>query len=87
VAGGRGGKKNAREISCGLSNRDALTLSSIGDNNAMLALQADIFTLGGELLERQEIPVSMEKPAEPEAVLAAAGALLLLGAAPDSLKI
>jgi hypothetical protein len=86
VAGNHGKKKAAREVKCGLSNTDALTLSSINDRNAMLALQTDIYTLSGEVLERQEIPVTMEKPAEPEAVLAAAGALLLLGAGPGNLK-
>ena len=46
----------------------------------MLALQSDISALNGALLEPQEIPVTLEAPAEPEAVLAAAGAMLLLGA-------
>lgn len=86
VAGEQKKKKAAREIRCGLSSRDALTLSSINGKSAMLALQTEIYTLEGELLERQEIPVSLEEPAEPEAVLAAAGALLLLGADPERLK-
>ena len=71
-----------RAVSCGLRYGDDLTLSSIGAGSAMLALQADIPALNGELLEPQEIPVTLEAPAEPEAVLAAAGAMLLLGADP-----
>lgn len=69
-----------RSVSCGLGYGDALTLSSIGRDSAMLALQEDIPTLKGGTLEPQEIPISLEAPAEPEAVLAAAGAMLLLGA-------
>ena len=68
-----------RSVSCGLGYGDALTLSSIGRDSAMLALQEDIPTLKGGLLEPQEIPISLDAPAEPEAVLAAAGAMLLLG--------
>ena len=71
---------DGRSVSCGLGYGDALTLSSIRRGSAMLALQEDIPTLKGGLLEPQEIPISLEAPAEPEAVLAAAGAMLLLGA-------
>lgn len=79
LAGGQsGGRENA--VRCGLSGLDELTLSSIGKTGAMLSLQKDIMTLGGKLLEPQEIPVELGQPAEPEAVLAAAGAMLLLGA-------
>ena len=77
-----------RSVSCGLGYGDALTLSSIGRSSAMLALQEDIPALTGQLLEPQEIPLSLESPAEPEAVLAAAGAMLLLGAdASEGLKL
>ncbi len=69
-----------RSVSCGLGYGDALTLSSIGRDSAMLALQKNISALNGRLLEPQEIPIALKAPAEPEAVLAAAGAMLLLGA-------
>ena len=84
AASARGGKC----ISCGLGYGDAMTLSSIGRGSAMLALQENIPALNGSLLEPQEIPVSLRSPAEPEAVLAAAGAMLLLGAdASQGLKL
>ena len=70
----------SRAVSCGLGYGDDLTLSSIGADSAMLALQADIPALTGAMLEPQEIPITLDAPAEPEAVLAAAGAMLLLGA-------
>jgi peroxiredoxin len=73
-------------VSYGMSEKCSVTFSSISDDNAVVSLQRELPTLEGELLERQEIPVSMEEPAEPEAILAAAGALLLLGANPESLK-
>ena len=80
-AEGRGG-----DVRCGLGEGDDLTLSSIRADGAMLSLRRDLRTLGGALLEPQEIPVKLEtaRAPEPEAVLAAAGAMLLLGADPST---
>ena len=69
-----------RTLRCGLGYSDDLTLSSIRRNSAMLALQQEVPALSGAVLEQQEIPGTIGAPAEPEAVLAAAGAMLLLGA-------
>ncbi len=73
------------DIRCGLGEGDDLTLSSIRSDGAMLSLRRDLYTLGGALLEPQEIPVKLDsaREPEPEAVLAAAGAMLLLGADPS----
>ena len=87
LAGGQSREGGEKSVRCGLSAGDELTLSSIGRDNALLSLQKDITTLSGTLLEPQEIPVELARPAEPEAVLAAAGAMLLLGADPDGLKL
>jgi hypothetical protein len=74
------------DVRCGLGEGDDLTLSSIRSDGAMLSLRRDLRTLGGALLEPQEIPVKLEtaREPEPEAVLAAAGAMLLLGADPSA---
>lgn len=88
LAGGQQPRPGDRALRCGLGGGDALTLSSIGEDRAMLALQASIHTLNGAVLEPQEIPVALAAPAEPEAVLAAASAMLLLGAdAQQGLKL
>lgn len=81
AAGSGGG-----DVRCGLGDGDDLTLSSIRSGGAMLSLQRDLRTLNGTLLEPQEIPVTLETRCEPEpeAVLAAAGAMLLLGADPSA---
>ena len=73
------------EITCGLGADGDLTLSSIREDGAMLSLQRDLRTLEGVVLEPQEIPVSLDRgrEPEPEALLAAAGAMLLLGADPE----
>ena len=50
----------------------------------MFTLRRDLRRLDGTLLEAQEIPVTLRgREPEPEAMLAAAGAMLLLGADPS----
>ena len=81
-----GAEGHGGDVRCGLGEGDDLTLSSIRADGAMLSLRRDLRTLGGALLEPQEIPVKLEtaREPEPEAVLAAAGAMLLLGADPSA---
>lgn len=72
-------------ISYGLSDRDSLTLSSIGDDAIVLALQREISTLGGVTLDRQELPVRRKTGVTDESMLGAAGTLLILGLNPNDL--
>jgi hypothetical protein len=64
-------------VTYGLSGRDTLTLSSLAPRRRVLALQREILTVSGLILERQEVTV--RDSMEPEALLAVYGALLLLG--------
>jgi hypothetical protein len=70
-------------VTYGLGSQNTLTLSSRGEDGCMMSLQRDIITLGGLRLERQEIP--LPPTPHPEAALAAAGALLVIGCPPDML--
>ena len=51
-----------------------------------LALQRELVTLGGVCREPQEIPLAPQGRADPLALLAWAGTLLLLGAPPERLQ-
>lgn len=82
LAGGQEAAPGQRAVRCGLGAGDQLSLSSIGRGSAMLSLQGELTTLGGTRLEQQEIPLALRGSPEPEAVLAAAGAMLLLDADP-----
>ena len=75
----------ADTVTCGLAADRDLTLSSIREDGALLTLRRDLRRLDGTLLEAQEIPVTLARgrEPEPEAMLAAAGAMLLLGADPS----
>lgn len=76
-------------VSCGLGSSDALTLSSIREGRAMLSLNRELYTLSGEILEPQDIPVTLSAAPspEPETLAAAAGAMLILGAGVEGLRV
>lgn len=80
LAGGQQPPPGQRVLRCGLCAGDELTLSSLREGRAMLSLTAFVRRLDGQLLEPQDISVELGEQPEPEALLAAAGALLLLGA-------
>ena len=72
-------------VSYGLSGRDTITLSSRKKDCLWVAVQRELVRLDGTVLERQEVPVSVERGEEEMEALALAGALLLLGAEPEEL--
>ena len=76
------GEARPGAVTCGLGASDALTLSSIREDGALLTLRTELTTLSGDILEPQEIPVRLSAASspEPEALAAAAGAMLILGA-------
>ena len=63
-----------------------LTFSSLAQDTLCLALQRELVTLGGVCREPQEIPLAPQGRADPLALLAWAGTLLLLGAPPERLQ-
>ncbi|MDR0905650.1 MAG: hypothetical protein LBN00_05685 [Oscillospiraceae bacterium] len=74
------GAKNV--VTYGMSPRATLTLSSLGETTAMLAVQREIATAHGTVVEEQEIKVTAGKSAD--ATLAAAGASIMLGLIPKT---
>ena len=67
-------------VTYGMGVKNTLTLSSIGEDNCILALQREVVTVSGGVLDRQEFKVRAAGGAED--VLAINGALLLLGLPP-----
>lgn len=66
-------------VSYGTSPRDTLTFSSLEGEKICLALQRELVTLSGGVLEQQEMVLPFPPGEAPETFLAAAGVLLLLG--------
>lgn len=64
-------------VTYGMSPKNTITLSSISEETCVLALQRELVTIKGDVLERQEIKIGGGM--RPDCLLAAAGALLILG--------
>ena len=88
LPGGMGGvpPRAASAVSYGASPRDSLTISSREGDTLWAALQRELVTIDGQVVERQEFPLRLEPGEEELPVLAAAGALLLLGVPPEELR-
>ena len=71
-------------VSYGTSPRDTLTLSSLEGGQICLALQRELVTLTGQVVEQQELVLPFPRDAAPLPFLATAGALLLLDLPPNS---
>ena len=76
----------ASAVSYGMSPRDSLTISSREGETLWVALQRELVTVDGRIVERQEFPLALEPGEQELSVLAAAGALLLLGVPPEKLS-
>ena len=71
--------------SFGMGTRDSITVSSLEPDFAQLALQRELVTLDGVVLDQQEIPIALPPYTGPSAAMALFGALLLLGVPPEVL--
>lgn len=69
-------------ISYGASGRNTLTLSSLDETRASVAVQREFVALDGRAVERQEL-VLPSGGRSPDLLLAQAGAALLLGKLPE----
>lgn len=76
----------ASAVSYGPSPRDSLTISSREGDTLWAALQRELVTVDGRVVERQEFSLALGPGEEELSALAAAGALLLLGVPPEELS-
>lgn len=74
-------------VSYGISAKDSLTLSSLGEEQICLALQREVVTLTGDCLECQELLLPRGGHTAPYHVLACAGIQLLLGVPPEEVVV
>ena len=76
----------ASAVSYGTGPKNTLTLSSREGPKLWLALQRELVTIQGQVVDRQEFPWILDHSASPQSALAVAGALLLLGVPPEQLS-
>lgn len=79
------GLRAASAVSYGASPRDSLTVSSREKEKLWIALQRELVTVEGQVVERQEFSLPRAPGRDELSTLAVAGALLLLGVPPESL--
>lgn len=72
-------------ISYGMSPKCSITLSSIG-KRSILAIQREIVTLKGKIIEPQEIPINNPYCLSQYALMASSASLLILGIDPEKLS-
>ena len=75
----------ASAVSYGTAPKNSLTVSSRREGRLWAALQRELVTVEGLVVEQQEFPVPLPRGMGELAALAAAGALVLLGVPPASL--
>ena len=70
-------------VSYGTGPKNTITLSSLGETTICLAIQRELVTVNGSIVERQELVLPYPAgPQSPDLFMARVGALLLLGAEP-----
>lgn len=74
-------------VSYGMSPKDSLTLSSLGEEEMGLVLQREVVTLSGDCLDCQEFFLPRGDHVSPLYVLACAGVQLLLGVPPEEVEL
>lgn len=73
-------------VSYGAGPKDTLTLSSRQGDLLWCAIQRELVTVDGFIVDRQEFPLRLPNGMHPLIGLAAAGTLLLLGVEPGKLE-
>ncbi len=69
-------------ICCGLSNKNSITLSSIGNEQLFASLQRSVQNLNGEIIDPCEIKIKLTRDYLPFSVMASAAILILKGIVP-----
>lgn len=75
----------ATALTCGLTARDTLTLSSFSDTSPVVSIQRSITAFDGHTLEPCEQPIALHAPLSGYALLSVCAVLLLTGQAPESI--
>ena len=74
--------KNA-VITCGINNKNTITLSSITDNTLLATLQRSIYDVNGNVLEPCEFKINLTEAFSPFAIMSSVAVLLYNGIIPQ----
>ncbi len=71
-------------ITCGICNKNTLTISSFGEKYVLVTLQRAIIDLKGNKIEPREYKISLTKPYSEYSILSATAILITKGIYPES---
>lgn len=72
-------RSSVSAVTCGMSPRDTLTLSSSKERSAAVCIQRQMQTMAGQTVDEREIPVHFERRYEPYTLLSICALLILAG--------
>ncbi len=70
---------DAQTVTCGLSGKDTVTITSFTGDTAMIALQRELVSCSGERVQPGEFPVRLRRIYDRYAIMSLAATRLLLG--------
>ncbi len=75
-------KSNNAVITCGINNKNTITISSLTTDSALITLQRSVIDINGNRLEPCEFKIRLSKPYAAFSIMAATAALILNGISP-----
>lgn len=69
-------------ITCGINNKNTITISSLNHENALVTLQRSIIDLNGNIVDPAEYKITLSKQYTPFSIMACAITLILKGIEP-----
>jgi len=76
-------QSSQKTISCSMSTKDTISLSSITDESAVISLQRQLSDINGRIIEPHDMRVKLSEPADEYYICAAYALLLISGYEPD----
>lgn len=75
-------KSNIAVITCGINNKNTITISSLCENNVLVTLQRSIIDINGNHIEPCEFKISLLKQYNPYSILSVTAILIIHGIYP-----
>ncbi len=75
-------KSNNAVVTCGINNKNTITISSFSENNVLVTLQRSLIDIKGNRIEPCEFKIGITKRYNPYSILSSTAILILLGIYP-----
>lgn len=72
-------------ISCGMSSKNTVTISSINKESLIVSLQRAVIDINGNLIEPEEFKINLKKEYSPFSVMSSIAVMILCGVIPNEI--